>query len=63
VSEEDLDQRPGAGLITETAPGRRPVVLVVDAERPAGPGSGQGGGAGEGTRLDPQHLQVVIEHE
>lgn len=34
---EDLDQGAGAGLIAEPATSRDPVVLVVDAARPAGP--------------------------
>ena len=63
VGEQHLDQGAGAGLVAEPAAGQRPEPFVVDAERARGAGPGQRGGAGQGARLDPQHLQVVVQHQ
>jgi len=63
VGEQNLDQGTGAGLITEAVSGRCPVVLVVDTEHPRRSRSRQGGGPGQRAGLDPQHLQVVVQHQ
>ena len=52
MGEQHLDEGAGACLVAEPAAGHRPERFVVDAERAAGAGPGERGGAGQRARLD-----------
>jgi hypothetical protein len=63
AEEEDLDQGPGAVAFTVRFDGGSPPGVVHGSEPAGGPGLVKGGGAGQGTGLADQRLQVVVEFE
>ena len=63
VTEQDLDQRPGAGGVTELAAGSVPVALMAGRERAHGAGLSQRRRSGQRAGLVPQHVQVVVQDQ
>ncbi|MEQ4209666.1 hypothetical protein [Actinopolymorpha sp. B9G3] len=63
VQQQHLDQRPGAGSITESSAGRGPKSVVGGGEHPGRTSVSQSGRTGQRTGLAGQHLQVVVQNK
>jgi hypothetical protein len=61
VQEQDVDQLPGAVSVAVDAAGGDPEVLVRGREHAGCSRLGQGGRPGQGTGLEREHFEVVVE--